>query len=48
MMNKSDVIINGKSVANLNGRIGRHVMILETKDFNVCIVSRVITCECNL
>lgn len=48
MMNKPDIIINGKSIANLNGRTGRHVMVFkfEIKDLNVCIVSRVSTCEC--
>jgi len=36
MMNKSDVIINGKSIANLNRRIARHVMIFKfgIKDFS--------------
>lgn len=47
MMNKSDVIINGKSIANLNGRIARHVMIFKfgIKDLSACIANRAITCE---
>lgn len=48
MMDKSDVIINGKSIANLNGRIARHVMIFKSgiKDLSSCITSRAITCAC--
>lgn len=48
MMNKSDVIINEKSIANLNGRIARHLTIFKfgIKDLSACIASRAITCEC--
>lgn len=48
MMNKSDVIINGKSIANLNGRIASYVMIFKfgIKDLGTCIASRAITREC--
>lgn len=48
MMNKSDVIINGKSIANLNGRIARHAMIFKSgiKDLSSYITNRAITCVC--
>lgn len=29
MMNQPDVIINGKSIANLRGKITRHLMMLK-------------------
>lgn len=47
-MNKSDIIINGKSIANFNGRIARYVMIFKfwIKYVSACITSRAITCEC--
>lgn len=48
MMNKYDVIINGKSIANLNGRTAKHVMIFKfgIRDLSACTASRAITCEC--
>lgn len=38
MMNKPDVIINGKSIANVPERITRHVMIFKSGIAELCAV----------
>lgn len=36
MMNQPDVIINGKSIANLRGKITRHIMMFKTGTVELC------------
>jgi hypothetical protein len=36
MMNQPDVIINGKSIANLRGKITRHIMMFKPGAVELC------------
>lgn len=36
MMNQPDVIINGKSIANLRGKITRHIMMFKPGTVELC------------